>query len=307
MLDINFFDRVINSLNIKENGIYVDCTFGCGNYSISILKKLGPNGKLFAFDCDNESIILSKKIIDYRFTIIHSNFININSYLNKIFLCGKVDGILFDLGVSIIQLKNPLRGFSFIKNGPLDMRMDKNTKISAKDWINSAKEYEINEVIKNFGQEGNSRKIARKIILSRRLKTLSTTLDLSNIIKSVVYKRNKNIHQSTKTFQAIRIYINNELYNLKKVLNYIIDFLSKRGRLVIISFHSLEDKIVKNFIKKNSIINYSLISDIPLTDNQRNILNKIRIKNIEKFKPSYKDIKYNLNIRSAIVRCVEKK
>ncbi len=300
-----FLNNIDKFLNLKKDGIYLDCTFGCGGHSLKILNKLGFNGKLISFDFDFNCFKFSNNIVknDKRFIFINDNFINIKKYINKFNLNKKIDGILFDLGISSYQLDNPLRGFSFMKDGPLDMRINQNFGFKASFWLNKAKENDIYKVIRDFGEERYARSISKKICLERNILPINNTKYLSNIVKSVV-KFNKFKNHSTRTFQAIRIFINNELFNLKLALEESYKILSSKGRLVVISFHSLEDRIVKKFIINKSTNNF--LSKIPLTYKQLNILNPIKMINLGKFKPSKNEILINPRIRSAILRVAEK-
>ncbi len=302
-----FLNDIVKLLKVKPNGIYIDCTFGCGGHSIKILNNLSPKGRLIAFDIDPQSVILSKYIInDKRFVIINDNFSNLEFYINKFSLFNKINGIIFDLGISSYQLDNPLRGFSFKKNGPLDMRMNQNIGIKASYWLNNASKVNIYNVIKKFGEEFFAKKIASQIVFERKKNKFRNTMDLCNIINKVVYCKKFYKNKSTRTFQAIRIFINNELNNLKKGLNSAYNILSKGGRLLVISFNSLEDRIVKNFINYKSNYNYSLLEDLPLTLNQIKKFNFIKMLNLGKFKPLYKDILLNNRIRSSILRLSKK-
>ncbi len=301
-----FLNNIKNYLNIKKNGVYIDCTFGSGYHSFEILNYLNKNGKLYSFDCDPISIKKGKKKInDYRIKLINDNFSNLKYYINYYNLYKKINGIIFDLGLSNIQLDNSNRGFSFLKNGPLDMRMNQNLGFPLKKWINNAKEKDIYNVIKKYGQDYNSKKISKNIFLYCKKNKLCTTYELSKIIKYSI-KSYKDYKSKARVFQAFRIFINNELSNLKSSLYESYKFLSKKGRLVVISFNSLEDKIVKKFIKKKSDSNYNLLNGIPLTFNQIKNFNPSKLINLGKFKPSKKDIFNNSRIRSAILRVAEK-
>ncbi|BFI91101.1 16S rRNA (cytosine(1402)-N(4))-methyltransferase RsmH [Enterobacterales bacterium endosymbiont of Anomoneura mori] len=283
----------IENLNIKKNGIYIDSTFGCGGHSKMILSKLGKKGKLFSFDKDPKVIYFINKIKDKRFFFINQNFSN----LHKIKLEGKINGILFDLGLSSFQLDDPKRGFSFINNGPLDMRMNQKEKITALKWIKSTNIKKLNFVLKNFGEEKNSKRLAKAIYEYNKVKPINNTKELSNLIKLNYNQNNiKNKHPATRSFQAIRIYINNELKELECALKYSLKLLSNKGRISIISYHSLEDRIVKNFIKFNNI---------KYIKNNKNI-KKNKLKFIGKFRPSLFEIKNNYRSRSAILRIAEK-
>lgn len=301
-----FLNLINELLNIKKDGIYIDCTFGCGNYSINILKELNNNGKLLAFECDPKTFFLGKNLInDKRFIFINDNFVNMEKYINKFNLYGKINGIVFDLGLSSYQLNDKERGFSFLKKGPLDMRLNQNIGFTLKNWINKAKKKDIYNIIKKYGQERFSKNIANNIIFFRKNKSINTTFDLFNIINKSV-KLKKNFKNQARTFQSFRIFINNELENLSKSLEISYNILSNKGRLLVISFHSLEDIIVKNFIKNKSNSNSIFLDDIPLTFNQINNLNPIKMINLGKYKPSLKDIFLNNNIRSSILRVSEK-
>ncbi len=300
-----FLNNICNFLNIKEDGIYIDCTFGCGYHSLKILSFLNKKGKLYSFDCDPISINIGrKKIKDNRLILINDNFYNLKNYINYFNLNKKINGIIFDLGLSSIQLDDPFRGFSFLKNGPLDMRMNQKLGFPLKEWINKASEKNIYNIIKKYGQDYNSKKIAKNIFLYCKNNTLNYTNDLSNIIKySVKYKDYKS---KARVFQSFRIFINNELNILKNSLYNCYKYLCKKGRLLIISFHSLEHKIIKKFIKEKSDSNYLLLDNIPLTIKQINNFNPPELLYLGKFKPSNKDIIYNSRIRSAVLRLVEK-
>ncbi len=301
-----FLKKIKKFLNIKKNGIYIDCTFGCGYYSLEILKNLSKNGRLFSFDIDHKSILVnSKNIYDSRINIINNNFSCIENYIKKINLNNKINGIIFDLGISSWQLNDISRGFSFSKNGFLDMRMNQNIGVSAKNWINYASKENILYVIKKYGEERYAKKIAERIILFRNKKKINYTKDLVKIVKSVV--KYKYIKSLARVFQSIRIYINNELDVLLKGLNSSYNILASKGRLVVVSFHSLEDRIVKNFIKNKSDIMSSLVPDIPLTEKKIIKLYPIKMINLGKYKPSVKEIINNNRIRSAILRVAEKK
>ncbi len=300
-----FLKNIKKFLNIKKNGIYIDCTFGCGSHSLKILENLCELGRLFSFDSDNESLLInSRKIKDSRLSLINSNFSDIEYYINNLGFKKKINGIIFDLGLSNWQLDVSDRGFSYLRNNFLDMRMNKNIGISASDWINNVSEKNIFKVIKNYGEDYCARNIAKKIVFFRKKKKIMYTRDLVEIIKYVVGGKNY-IKSLARVFQAIRIYINDELNSLINGLQSAYNILSKKGRLVVISFHSLEDKIVKKFIYKKSNVN--LISDIPLTDNQIKEIYPVKMINLGKYKPSMKEIINNNRIRSALLRVAEKK
>ncbi len=261
-------DQVIESLNIISDGTYVDCTFGRGGHSKSILGKIGKKGKLIAIDKDieAETYATSNFKNDSRFFFEKNNFSNIEYILKKYNDSKKVNGILLDLGVSSPQIDNPSRGFSFNKEGPIDMRMDRENKLTALLWLKEANVDEISDVLKRYGEEKYAYRIALLIKKSIEDKTLRTTLDLSKIIDTC-YPKNKSRKKNTatKSFQAIRIYINKELEELQKILDECIDLIEKGGRIVVISFHSLEDRIVKNFINKHAV-GKNIISNLPVAN-----------------------------------------
>ncbi|CAL4319960.1 16S rRNA (cytosine(1402)-N(4))-methyltransferase RsmH [Buchnera aphidicola] len=291
----------IKYLNIKKNGIYLDATFGSGGHSRKILQKLGKLGKLYAMDRDPESIKIAKKIKDKRFKIIYDKFSNIKKYLKKYQLKNNINGILIDLGISNLQLKNKNRGFSYQKNGFLDMRMDTTKGISAAKWIKKSNIKTISKILKKYGEEKFSYKIALNIHRYKKKKDILTTKKLYSIIKKSVPSQKKN--PARRSFQAIRICINNEIKELKKFLIFSKNLLSKNSRLLTISFHSLEDRIIKNFIFKNSKKNINIPNKLPLTAKQ--ILKTQSLKNFKFYKkkfPSSDEITKNRQSRSAILR-----
>ena len=298
-------NRVIEGLNIISNGTYVDCTFGRGGHSRNILEKIGEKGKLIAIDKDKAAEDYAKEYFSKykRFYFEKSNFSDIEYILEKYNDSKKVNGILLDLGVSSPQLDEADRGFSFMKEGPIDMRMDTTNKMTAMLWLQEAEIDEISRVLKKYGEEKYSYRIAKSIKKSIEDKSLKTTLDLSNIInncypKNKLYKKNP----STKSFQAIRIFINKELQELEKILKDCLDLIEKEGRLVVISFHSLEDRIVKNFINKHSD-GKNIISKLPIT----NISSNLRLKKVKiPLKASDDEINQNVRARSARIRVAEK-
>lgn len=296
------FNESIDALNIKTDGIYIDATFGRGGHAQGILNKLGKRGKLIAFDQDISAIKYAHKhFTDNRLTLIHSAFSNMLNIITEQGLMGKIDGILMDLGVSSPQLDNAQRGFSFKADGPLDMRMNQTTGMSAAQWLESANKEEIANVIYQFGDEKKSRHIATKIKKYQQNHTLETTLALANIVSGVV-KGQKNKHPATRTFQAIRIFINQELKQLTDVLAQSKDILSKGGRLSIISFHSIEDRIVKRFIQKNSRPK-TLPKGLPIIEHK---IEKTYLQDLGKYFASKAEINSNCRARSAILRVASK-
>ena len=277
----------IDSLVLNKSGAYLDCTFGLGGHSKEILKRLNSKGTLNSIDQDQTVIEYAKKIQDPRFKFEYSKF----SKIGELFINRKFDGILFDLGVSSLQLDDASRGFSFQKNGKLDMRMDQNDKISALEWVNKAKEKEIADIFYYLGEERKSRLFAKRVVEKRRTKLIESTEDLAEVTYAGKKFRNSKKHPATNIFRAIRIFINNELEEIKKALQASIDLLQDKGRLVVISFHSMEDRIVKNFLKGK-------LEDQENT-NSIQIIGKI-------IKPSREEINLNARSRSAILRIGEK-
>ncbi len=240
-------EETIDSLNIKEDGVYVDCTLGGGGHSKEILKKLSHKGKLIGIDQDTSAIKAAKeRLKDYENVIyVHNNFYNIDSILEELDI-DKVDGIIMDLGVSSYQLDEASRGFSYMKDAPLDMRMNREENLSAYGVINNYKEEELFKILKNYGEEKFSRKIARFIVEKRTENPIETTGELVEIIrKAIPAKFQREGHPAKRTFQAIRIEVNKELQILNKAIEDSVNRLNKDGRLSIITFHSLEDRIVK--------------------------------------------------------------
>ena len=280
-------NETIDSLMLNKSGAYLDCTFGLGGHSKEILKRLNANGTLNSIDQDKTVFRYAKKIQDSRFKFQHSKF----SKIGELFLNKKFDGILFDLGVSSLQLDDAKRGFSFQKNGKLDMRLDQTDKVSAIDWVNSAKEKEIANVFYYLGEERKSRLFAKRIIEKRKYKCIESTDELAEIAFAGKKYRNSKKHPATNIFRAIRIFINNELEEIKKALIASIDLLQDKGRLVVISFHSMEDRIVKNFLRGKL----------------ENIEFENSIKTIGKIiKPTQEEINLNARSRSAVLRVGEK-
>ncbi len=242
--------EAVDALQVKADGIYIDATFGRGGHSRSILARLGANGRLIIVDQDPEAIAEAMNIRkrDARLEVIHTAFSSIEDLARSKGIDGKVDGILFDLGVSSPQLDNADRGFSFMRDGPLDMRMNPEQGSSAAQWINTAAEKDIADVLFRFGEERYSRRMARRIVSERMLEPIKTTSRLAEIVKQANPAWEKDKHPATRAFQAIRIFINNELDEIEDGLDQSLDLLKIGGRLVVISFHSLEDRIVKKFI-----------------------------------------------------------
>jgi len=243
-------EDALKALNIKPEGLYIDATFGRGGHSLGILQQL-TQGKLLVIDKDPDAIHMAEllKAEGYPIEIRHGSFSLMEDWLKALDWYGKVDGILFDLGVSSPQIDDPERGFSFMQSGPLDMRMDTTQGMTAAQWLNSAKEQDIAYVLKEYGEERFAKRIAHKIVSERKEKPLETTQDLIDIIATAQPIRDKHKHFATRSFQAIRIYINEELDDIQKAIKQSIGALRKGGRLVVISFHSLEDRTIKRALR----------------------------------------------------------
>ena len=281
-------DEVISALSLTQDEVYVDATFGLGGYTKAILNN--QNCKVVAIDRDPHAKIFAdslKRNYADRFYFKKGKFSELGKFLNELEI-HKVAGVVFDLGVSSPQLDIKERGFSFNLDGPLDMRMDfNNNKLTAKEIINNYSERDLANIFYYYGEEKNSRKIAKQIINSRSKAPINTTSELSKIIKRVNFDRFKN--PSTRVFQALRIYVNDELNELEFFLNKSINILKKKGRIAIIAFHSLEDRIVKNFIKKQSELS-----------------GQLKIVTKKPVLPSHSEIKINSRSRSAKLRVAEK-
>ena len=296
------FSESIDGLDIHSNGIYVDATFGRGGHTQGILDQLGDSGQVIAFDQDLDAIDFAiSNFNDPRLSVIHSNFSKLNNELKGLNLIGKIDGILMDLGVSSPQLDHSERGFSFNKNGPLDMRMDQTQPLTAAQWLKESSEVEIADALYLYGEEKRSRIIASTIKEYQKSNEIKTTLDLANLISSVV-KLRKNKHPATRSFQAIRIVINDELKQLSEALEQTIKVLAINGRLSVITFHSIEDRVVKQFIRKYSRPKEAP-KGLPIRANKGN---QCVLKDLGKIKPSKKEIMTNRRSRSAILRLAQK-
>ena len=296
-------NEVIANMNIKENGIYVDATLGFGGHSSSILKEI-KKGFLFAFDQDEEAISSSYERLSKsydNFLIIKDNFVNMRKRLmEQNVSC--VDGILFDLGVSSPQLDEAYRGFSYHNDARLDMRMDRNNKLSAYEVVNDYDEDDLARIIYNYGEEKYAKSIARNIVKYRKNKDIETTLELVDIIKSSMpYKAMRDTHPAKRTFQAIRIEVNDELNVLKSALEQALDLLKVNGRICVITFHSLEDRIVANTFKKYSEVD-SNVANLPYIPEE--YLPKFKV--VGKFTPSKEEISENNRARSAKLRVIER-
>ena len=296
-------NEAIDNLNVKEDGIYVDATLGFGGHSGLILKRV-KRGFLFAFDQDEMAIEYSdKKLseIGNNYEIIKSNLVHLKEELNKRGI-NKIDGIVFDLGVSSPQLDIPERGFSYHNDAPLDMRMDRDKEFSAYDVVNTYSYNDLVRILREYGEEKYASSIANNIIKTRENKKIETTLELVEVIKkSMPYKAMKDSHPARKTFQAIRIEVNNELGVLRDALEEAIEMLNVGGRISVITFHSLEDKIVKEIFNKYSKVDSSL-SKLPFIPKE--YLPKFKL--IANITPSKEELEENNRARSSRLRVIER-
>jgi len=297
-------EEVLDALRLQPDGCYVDGTFGRGGHSRAILRSLDRHGRLFAVDRDVEAIAAADPdmLADPRFTLRHGSYTMLTTLIAEFGLQGKVNGVLFDLGVSSPQLDEPARGFSFSRDGALDMRMDRSGGQTAAAWLRTAAEREIVEVLRRFGEERYARRIARAIIIRRRSRPLKTTADLTQLIEDTVPTREKHKHPATRAFQAIRIHINRELEELGAALGQAVDVLIGSGRLVVISFHSLEDRLVKRFMR-NAARGGTIPPEIPLAAEA--ITPALRIIG-RAIRPSAGEVRNNPRARSATLRVAER-
>jgi 16S rRNA (cytosine1402-N4)-methyltransferase len=297
-------DEVLENLAVKPDGIYVDATFGRGGHSQAILNQLSSKGRLLALDKDPEAIAHAQDLFakDSRFAITHGSFSILQKYLERMDCFGKVDGILLDLGVSSPQLDDANRGFSFMRDGKLDMRMNSAEGVDAATWIAKIEEDDLAKVLWEYGEERYSRRIARSIVAIRQETPITTTKQLSEIVSAAIPRWQKGKHPATRSFLAIRIAVNQELDDLEKVLAQSLEALTVRGRLAVISFHSLEDRLVKRFIQR-----LEKGDDFPAGMPIKQIMYNQRLKRIGRaIKPSSRELAFNPRARSAILRIAEK-
>jgi 16S rRNA (cytosine1402-N4)-methyltransferase len=294
----------IAGLNLKPDGWYIDGTFGRGGHSGAILENLGAEGRLLAIDRDPQAIENASAVLkrDERLELINGEFSEVKKYAMERKLLGKVDGLLLDLGVSSPQLDEAERGFSFRADGPLDMRMDPSRGQSAADWLAGVEERSLKKVLQQLGEERNASRIARAIVAARALSPIRRTGELAEIVRAAVPARGQKKHPATKTFQAIRIFINDELAELEKALEASIDLLRPGGRLCVISFHSLEDRRVKRFMRNASKESeqYRGMPDVPVE--HRPLLKLIG----KAIGPTDAEIAANIRARSSRLRIAER-
>ncbi len=297
----------IGYLNIQPDGVYFDCTSGGGGHSEEIAKNLSEKGMLVCLDMDSEAIERVKKRLEHyncRKYFYHKNFKDIDLIAEELGVKGKINGILADLGTSMFQLKDMTRGFSFMGDGELDMRMNKNSNFTAKEVVNRYTENELASIFKEYGEEKLAKKIARMIVEERKVAPIKTTSKLSEIAVKAYGSRRSKIHPATRIFQAIRIEVNKELDNLRIFLDKAIDSLSKGGRLVVISFHSLEDRIVKNSFREKAKKCICPETQMRCTCGGNNAVVKVLTKKV--VRPSEEEVKSNPASRSARLRACEK-
>ncbi|MFT7222680.1 MAG: 16S rRNA (cytosine1402-N4)-methyltransferase [Cellvibrionaceae bacterium] len=296
--------EAVTALLSDADGFYVDGTFGRGGHSEMILGEMSRDGRLLAIDKDEQAVATGISMFgqDPRFDIAQGSFANLQSFLEARQVMGKVSGILLDLGVSSPQLQQATRGFSFKHDGPLDMRMDQSAGQTASEWVNRASDTEIVRILREYGEERFAKRMARAILNARAHLPITTTAQLAKIIADANPAWERGKHPATRAFQAIRIFINNELGDLQEVLAQSLEALSIGGRLVVISFHSLEDRMVKRFIKSHER-DYSLPIGVPVTEDYF----VQRLRRLGKaVKPSAGEIQANPRARSAIMRVAEK-
>lgn len=298
--------EVLAALAVKADGVYVDATFGRGGHSAAILKELGNEGRLIALDRDPEAIASGRELFgsDARVRLINTPFSALQEVVDSESEGRSIDGLLFDLGVSSPQLDEPTRGFSFSADGPLDMRMDPKSGQSAAEWLATASERDISAVIRKFGEERFARRIAKAIVERRGTRPVATTGELADIVRAAVPagRDSKRIHPATRTFQAIRIFINDELGELERALSAALGVLAPGGRLAVISFHSLEDRIVKRFIRRHASEDpaYRGLPDIP--EEARPTLRSVG----KKRRAGTPEVESNPRARSALLRVAER-
>ena len=296
--------EAVEALKIKSDGVYIDATFGRGGHSGLILEQLNDDGRLVAFDCDHQAVDHANELYgkDIRFSIARRNYSEMADVAEEFGITGGVHGVLFDLGVSSPQLDQAERGFSFDKSGPLDMRMDQDTGQPVSQWLQNASAEEVAEVFRDYGDERYAKRIARKVVEAVEAKPITDTLELAEVIKAAHPRWEKHKHPATRCFQALRIFINRELDHLKAALESCVDLLRPGGRIVVISFHSLEDRIVKRFFRGPDR-NASLPRGLPIVEEETPwVLRKIG----GSVRPTEREVESNPRARSSIMRIAEK-
>jgi 16S rRNA (cytosine1402-N4)-methyltransferase len=295
-------EEAVDALHLRPDGVYVDCTLGRGGHSRAILARLGGRGRLIALDRDPVAIEAAKEIADDRFQAVHASFAELEEVLVRLRI-EALDGLLLDLGVSSVQLDDPQRGFSFRREGPLDMRMDTSRGATATQWLATAPEHEIREVIARYGEERFAKQIAAALVAARSQRPLVSTRELAGIVAKAVRSREAGQDPATRTFQAVRIHVNQELAQLSLVLPQAVERLRVGGRLVVISFHSLEDRIVKRFMREQASPG-RLPLDLPIRAKD---LPPARLRIVGKpIRPGAAEVAANPRARSAIMRTAER-
>jgi len=291
---------VLEQLEVRQGGTYIDGTFGRGGHSRAILEQLGPGGRLLVVDRDPQALQNAAELAaaDSCVTVVAGSFGEIDAMAAAHGVLDEVDGIVLDLGVSSPQLDDAKRGFSFMRDGPLDMRMDPTSGVSAEEWLNTAAEHDMARVIARFGEEKAARRIARAICTERTQHRISRTRQLADLIEAIQPRRGKGKHPATRTFQAVRIYINNELGELQSFLDNVLTVLRVGGRLCIISFHSLEDRLAKRFLRDHSRVDPAL-ARIPVVPESAQPVMRLPCGAI---KPDAAEIERNARARSAVLR-----
>jgi 16S rRNA (cytosine1402-N4)-methyltransferase len=308
--------EAIEALSIRKDGVYMDATFGRGGHSRSILEALGDNGRLVATDCDSQAVAYARQHFghDGRFAIKQCNYSELHRVASELELIGVVDGILFDLGVSSPQLDVAERGFSFDRDGPLDMRMDQSSGVPVSEWLANVGEEELATVFREYGEERYAKRIARQVVAELGRRPVTSTVELANIIKEAHPRWEKHKHPATRCFQALRIFINRELDHLRAALEGCVDVLRPGGRIVVISFHSLEDRIVKRFFRglpepvtvaagSNRRQRKLPPRGLPVTANEKVPLLRAIGKAI---RPDDEEVRRNPRSRSSVMRVAEK-
>jgi len=298
-------EEALESLNIRPSGIYIDATFGRGGHSRAILSRLNEKGRLIALDQDPEAVAYGREQFadEPRLTLEHCNFNQVASVVEKLGLTGKIDGILMDLGVSSPQLDDAGRGFSFLRSGPLDMRMDTTQGETARQWLARVKPADLINVLKRYGEEKFARRIATAIVERRAEREIKDTGDLAEIISNAIPVKEKHKHPATRSFQAIRIFINAELQSIEQGLKDAVSVLAKGGRLSVISFHSLEDRIVKRFMRDISS-RPKLPAGLPVMEADIEVPYRLVSKPIV---AGAKELQVNPRARSARLRVLERR
>ncbi|MEW8223443.1 MAG: 16S rRNA (cytosine(1402)-N(4))-methyltransferase RsmH [Candidatus Thiodiazotropha taylori] len=294
----------VEALKVEPMGIYIDATFGRGGHSRLILEELGEDGRLIGIDRDPQAVAHAEQLFaqDNRFRMVQENFAMLAEVAEQQGVAGQVNGILLDLGVSSPQLDQAQRGFSFTQDGPLDMRMDPSRGVSAAEWLAKAESREIAQVLKTYGEERHAKRIARAIVEARLAQPIVTTGRLAELVSQANPSWEKGKHPATRSFQAIRIFINGELDALRQTLDGVIDVLAPGGRLAVISFHSLEDRIVKRFMRDQAKGD-PFPPGVPVTDDQR----QPRLRLVGKaITPDETEISANPRARSAVLRVAER-